>query len=86
MEKLEKLGIDRIIVEKYKKVKNWEMNRYKKHFSKALKNHFPTTENALMSTLEADYKAISKDTHFATSSSNPIDKRLDFLCLFFSID
>ena len=61
------------------------MNRYKKHFSKALKNHFPTTENALMSTLEAYYKAISKDTHFATSSSNPIDKRLDFCAYFLAL-
>ncbi len=61
------------------------MNRYKKHFSKALKNHFPTTENALMSTLEAHYKAISKDTHFATSSSNPIDKRLDFCAYFLAL-
>lgn len=61
------------------------MNRYKKHFSKALKNHFPTTGNALMSTLEAHYKAISKDTHFATSSSNPIDKRLDFCACFLAL-
>lgn len=61
------------------------MARYKKYFLKALKNHFPTTENALMSTLERHYRVISKDTYFAASSSNPIDRRLDFCAYFLAL-
>lgn len=61
------------------------MTRYKKYFSQALKNHFPTAETALMSALEAHYKVISKDTRFAATSSNPIDKRLDFCACFLAL-
>lgn len=61
------------------------MARYKKYFLKALKNHFPTTENALISTLERHYQVISKDTHFAASSTNPIDRRLDFCAYFLAL-
>ena len=61
------------------------MNSYKKYFLRAIKNHYPTQVNELMVSLEEHYKVISKDTHFAATSSNPIDKRLDFCACFLAL-
>jgi hypothetical protein len=58
------------------------MNSYKKYFLRAIKSHYPPEANELILSLEEHYKVISKDTYFAATSSNPIDKRLDFCACF----
>ena len=61
------------------------MNSYKKYFLRAIKNHYPNRIDELMASLEEHYKVISIDIQFAASSSNPIDKRLDFCAYFLAL-
>lgn len=61
------------------------MTRYKKYFSQAIRANFPVESDAIMAAVESHYQVISADTHFAASSSNPIDKRLDFCAYFLAL-
>lgn len=58
---------------------------FKKFFIKGLKSHFPDTHASLLSEVEERFSNISKDTRFATKSSNPMDKRLDFAAYFLAL-
>ena len=61
------------------------MSRYKKYFINAIKEHFPDSFIDIINDSDNHYLAISKDTEFAKTSSNPIDKRLDFCTYFLAL-
>lgn len=58
---------------------------YKYFFKKAIIQHFPGTAAVLIAEVEERFAVISKDTKFAATSSNPIDKRLDFTAYFLAL-
>ncbi len=61
------------------------MHNYKPHFIKSIKHHFPVQFDQLMEVTNNHYKNISKDTKFASTSNNPIDRRLDFSAYFLAL-
>ena len=61
------------------------MSRYKKYFIAVLKRHFPDNFESIIKDNDMNYLTISRDTQFAKSSSNPIDKRLDFCAYFLAL-
>lgn len=61
------------------------MNSYRKYFLKVIKIYYPDCTAQLIASIEAHYNIISKDTYFAATSSNPIDKRLDFCAYFLAL-
>lgn len=61
------------------------MSNYKKYFAKSIRKHFPDRSATLIAEVEHQYQTISVDTHFAATSKNPIDKRLDFCSYFLSL-
>ncbi|MEO5995200.1 MAG: L-2-amino-thiazoline-4-carboxylic acid hydrolase [Chitinophagaceae bacterium] len=61
------------------------MTNYKKYFTQAVRNTYPGESDFLMSEIEDNYKAISQDTRFSLTSSNPIDRRLDFCAYFLAL-
>ena len=61
------------------------MSRYKKYFINAIREHFPDSFIDIINDSDNHYLAISKDTEFAKTSSNPIDKRLDFCTYFLAL-
>jgi hypothetical protein len=61
------------------------MSRYKKYFIDAIREHFPDSFVDIINDCDNHYLAISKDTEFAKTSSNPIDKRLDFCTYFLAL-
>jgi len=58
---------------------------YKYFFKKAIDQHFPGTSAVLVAEVEERFAGISKDTGFAATSSNPIDRRLDFTAYFLAL-
>src|SRR6478609_9226885 len=58
---------------------------YKRFFIKAINIHFPDDALAMISEVEVRFTELSKDTKFAATSSNPIDKRLDFCAYFLAL-
>jgi hypothetical protein len=58
---------------------------FKRYFKKALEKHFPTVWIDLLNELDERFKVISMDTRFASRSSNPMDKRLDFSAYFLAL-
>jgi len=61
------------------------MKGYKYFFKKAINQHFPGTSTALIAEVEERFAVISEDTKFAATSSNPIDRRLDFTAYFLAL-
>jgi L-2-amino-thiazoline-4-carboxylic acid hydrolase len=55
---------------------------YKKYFHQAILQHFPMDGGKLCDSIEARYMVIAPDVGFAKTSSNPIDRRLDFTAYF----
>ena len=58
---------------------------FTKYFQKALEKHFPQESSALVKEVDERFKVLSIDTRFASTSSNPIDKRLDFSAYFLAL-
>lgn len=58
---------------------------YKYFFKKAINQHFPGTAAALIAEVEERFAVLSEDTKFAATSSNPIDRRLDFTAYFLAL-
>ncbi|HTD98191.1 MAG TPA: L-2-amino-thiazoline-4-carboxylic acid hydrolase [Mucilaginibacter sp.] len=58
---------------------------YKHFFKKAIKGHFPGNPDALINEVEELFAGLSKDTQFASRSSNPVDRRLDFCAYFLAL-
>lgn len=61
------------------------MKSYKKYFLNNLKAHFSQTFSQMMAEVETHYEYISLDSNFAATSSNPIDRRLDFSAYFLAL-
>lgn len=61
------------------------MKNYTKYFASAIREHYPETAYEIISQVNSHYQHISKDTKFATSSKNPIDRRLDFCSYFLAL-
>jgi hypothetical protein len=61
------------------------MRHYKKYFVSAVRYHFPDDFKSIINEIDNRYRFISKDTEFARTSSNPIDKRLHFCAYFLSL-
>ena len=54
------------------------MDNYRKYFTKSIKDNYPNEFDKVIADTDNHYINISTDTKFASTSSNPIDKRLDF--------
>jgi hypothetical protein len=61
------------------------MGNYKKHFTRSIKYHFPDESDKLIATTDRHYENIAKDTKFASTSTNPLDRRLDFSSYFLAL-
>jgi hypothetical protein len=61
------------------------MSGFKKYFHDALTKRYPEESSNLLRRLEEHYDGISKDTRFASTSKNPIDRRLDFSACFLAL-
>jgi hypothetical protein len=68
-----------------KKEKICFMNNYRKYFNDVIREKYPSDSDILLRDVENHYKIISKDTRFAATSGNPIDKRLDFCAYFLAL-
>ena len=55
---------------------------FQQHFNDEIRRRYPESSAALIADIEARYRAIYPDVAFARTSSNPIDRRLDF-CAYF---
>jgi hypothetical protein len=54
------------------------MNNYENYFMAAVKDTYSNRSDFLLIELSRNFRSISNDTTFALTSSNPIDRRLDF--------
>ena len=61
------------------------MTGYKKYFIKPIQVNFPSSFEEIIVNIDNHFKAISPDIHFASTSQNPIDKRLDFCAYFLAL-
>ena len=61
------------------------MSNYKKYFTATVKHHFPTGAENIIADTERHFNNISPDIQFARTSSNPIDRRLDFCGYFLAL-
>ncbi len=61
------------------------MGTYKKYFIQVIKNEYPGYSGEIIAGIENNFNIISADTHFASSSGNPLDKRLDFSAYFLAL-
>src|SRR5687767_1766423 len=75
------IGLTVVFVGKKRKS---QMN-FTRYFQKALEKHFPQEATALLKEVDERFKVLSNDTRFASKSSNPIDKRLDFSAYFLAL-
>ena len=48
------------------------MGNYKRYFTEAVANDYPTNAGFLITEIDKNFKHISADTNFAANSSNPI--------------
>ncbi|GAB3165810.1 hypothetical protein GCM10027291_09880 [Telluribacter humicola] len=58
------------------------MNNYRKYFIKSIKDYYLNEFDRVIADTDNHYATISIDTKFASTSGNPIDKRLDFSAYF----
>jgi hypothetical protein len=68
-----------------KKEKISSMDKYRKFFNNVIREKYPSDSDILIMEIENHYKIVSKDTQFAATSGNPIDKRLDFCAYFLAL-
>jgi hypothetical protein len=59
--------------------------RFRKFFVKAIEKHFPSDALSTVGELDQRFEVLSLDTKFASRSSNPIDRRLDFVACFLAL-
>ncbi len=55
---------------------------YRKYFEQTIRHRYPEAHQVIMLDLNAFYAAIQPDVGFAKTSSNPMDRRLDFSAYF----
>ena len=61
------------------------MDNYRPYFTRSIKDHYPNEFDKVITDTNNHYTNISTDTKFASTSSNPIDKRLDFCAYFLAL-
>ncbi|WAC14086.1 L-2-amino-thiazoline-4-carboxylic acid hydrolase [Dyadobacter pollutisoli] len=61
------------------------MDNYRKYFVHAVRKNFPQNPDQLIVQTDNYFSHISKDTRFAATSKNPIDRRLDFSAYFLAL-
>jgi hypothetical protein len=61
------------------------MDDYKRYFAKGIQDNYPGLSGQITARLDDHFISISADTKFASSSANPIDKRLDFCAYFLAL-
>jgi hypothetical protein len=61
------------------------MDNYKRYFEKGIHAHYPGSASQIMARINHHFISIAADTKFASSSGNPIDKRLDFCAYFLAL-
>ena len=61
------------------------MNNYKTYFSQFVRENYPKAFDHILAETDRHYQIISKDTAFAKTSKNPIDRRLDFCAYFLAL-
>ena len=61
------------------------MRSYRPYFREAIQKYFPANAATLIRETENQYAGLSKDTAFALTSPNPIDRRLDFCAYFLAM-
>jgi hypothetical protein len=61
------------------------MDNFKKYFLQAIRKNYPKESTELITETENHFSQISKDTRFAATSKNPIDRRLDFSAYFLAL-
>jgi len=61
------------------------MPGYKKYFVRTVNLYFPHDGAIIMHDVDGHYITLKPDVRFASSSSNPIDKRLDFSSYFLAL-
>jgi hypothetical protein len=61
------------------------MDNFKKYFLQAIRKNYPKKSTELITETENHFSHISKDTRFAATSKNPIDRRLDFSAYFLAL-
>ncbi len=62
-----------------------QMSNYKKYFRRGIENNFPGRSADIITNTENHFKSILPDTNFSTTSSNPIDRRLNFSSYFLAL-
>lgn len=58
---------------------------YRKYFIEAIGKNYPNDASLIVESTDRKFRSISQDTKFASTSSNPIDKRLDFTAYFLAL-
>jgi hypothetical protein len=58
------------------------MDNYRKYFTQSIKDNYPKESDKIIADTDSYYSIISIDTKFASTSRNPIDKRLSFSAYF----
>lgn len=58
---------------------------YKPYFRKALEIYYPKYGKELLDDVDAQYQVLKEDVRFASTSSNPMDKRLDLSAYFLAL-
>ncbi len=61
------------------------MDDYRKYFINSLKNNYPEEFDIVIANTDKHYKNTSTDTTFAKTSTNPLDRRLDFSSYFLAL-
>lgn len=61
------------------------MTSFKKYFAGSLKANYGSTADQLMAELDKEFELIVPDVNFATSSGNPMDRRLIFCAYFLAL-
>jgi hypothetical protein len=58
---------------------------YRKYFVKGIRKNFPEQADEIIALTDTNFTLISVDTSFAATSTNPIDRRLDFAGYFLAL-
>jgi hypothetical protein len=61
------------------------MDDYRKYFRQFVKENYPNDFDNILADTDRHYNIISRDTAFAKTSKNPIDRRLDFSAYFLAL-
>ncbi len=58
---------------------------YKKYFTYFIQQNYPANADKIISDTDKHYEEIAVDIHFAATSRNPVDHRLDFCAYFLAL-